>query len=231
MRWTVKVVAEAEAGQAVEHEIASVERGDWITPATLGLSLAEGKAVLAAIQMRLVGDQVKRHGEVACCCQSCGRAGAQGPLSVDVSVGLRPRPDARAAVSRVPVPARGTDDGAGALHAPRAHRAGAAVLHGKAGSAHAVPHRRHGADGGVAALIDGPCEYRPQPHAACRQATAALPGCPRAVTSGERMSSFLTAGAESSTPARPGRDGSDPKCRRQGHRFAFVRRGRAAGAA
>jgi len=43
MRWTVKVVAEAEAGQAVEHEIASVERGDWITPATLGLSLAEGK--------------------------------------------------------------------------------------------------------------------------------------------------------------------------------------------
>jgi len=43
MRWTVRVVAEAEAGQAVEHEIASVERGDWITPATLGLSLAEGK--------------------------------------------------------------------------------------------------------------------------------------------------------------------------------------------
>ena len=36
MRRTVKVVAEAEAGQAGEHEIASVERGDWITPATLG---------------------------------------------------------------------------------------------------------------------------------------------------------------------------------------------------
>ena len=40
MRWTVKLVAEVEPGQSVEHHIASIDRDDRITP-TLGLSLAE----------------------------------------------------------------------------------------------------------------------------------------------------------------------------------------------
>ena len=74
MRWKVTLVAEVEPGQSIEHDIASVDRDDRITPATLGLSIAEGKAVLAAIQARLVGDQVKRHGEVARHCLWCGRS-------------------------------------------------------------------------------------------------------------------------------------------------------------
>jgi hypothetical protein len=73
MRWTVKLVAEVEPGQCVEHDIASIDRDDRITPASLGLSLAEGKAVLAAIQAQLVADQVKRHGAVARHCRWCGR--------------------------------------------------------------------------------------------------------------------------------------------------------------
>ena len=73
MRWRVTLVAEVEPGQSVEHDIASFEREDRITPATLGLNLAEGKAVLAAIQTQLVGAQVKRHGEVARQCLWCGQ--------------------------------------------------------------------------------------------------------------------------------------------------------------
>jgi hypothetical protein len=76
MRWKVVLIAEGEPGQSVEHDVASVDRDDRITPATLGLSIAEGKAVLAAIQAQLVKDQVKRHGEVARHCLRCGRAQA-----------------------------------------------------------------------------------------------------------------------------------------------------------
>ncbi len=74
MRWTVKLVAEVEPGQSVEHHIACIDRDDRITPASLGLSLAEAKAVSAAIQAQLVTDQVKRHGVVARHCRWCGRA-------------------------------------------------------------------------------------------------------------------------------------------------------------
>ena len=73
MRWKVTLVEEVEAAQSIEHDIASVDRDERITPATLGLSIAEGEAVLAAIQAQLVGDQVQRHGEVARHYLWCGR--------------------------------------------------------------------------------------------------------------------------------------------------------------
>ena len=73
MRWTVKLVAEIEPGRVTEQEIASFERGDRITPATLGLSIAEGKAVLATIQARVVKDHATRHGQMAAPCETCGR--------------------------------------------------------------------------------------------------------------------------------------------------------------
>ena len=68
------LVVEVEPGQRIEHEIVAVDRDDRITPATLGLSIAEGKAVLAAIQARVVVDQVKRHGTVARQCRWCGHS-------------------------------------------------------------------------------------------------------------------------------------------------------------
>ena len=73
MRWTVKLVAESEPERVTEHEIASFERGDRITPATLGLSIAEGKAVLATIQAHVVKDHAARHGQTAAPCEICGR--------------------------------------------------------------------------------------------------------------------------------------------------------------
>jgi hypothetical protein len=77
MRWTVALVAEIEPGQRIEHEIVAVDRYDRFTPATLGLSIAEGEAALAAIQAQVVVDQVKRHGVVArqCCAASMRSAG------------------------------------------------------------------------------------------------------------------------------------------------------------
>jgi transposase len=42
MRWRVTLVAEGEPGQSVEHEIASVERDDRITPATLACDRSTG---------------------------------------------------------------------------------------------------------------------------------------------------------------------------------------------
>src|SRR4051812_10177567 len=60
MRRTVTLVAEVEPGQRIE--AVDSRRGDHAS-ATLGLNISEGQAVLAAVQARLVADQVKRHGE------------------------------------------------------------------------------------------------------------------------------------------------------------------------
>jgi len=49
MKVTVQVVTQTDDGQEAIREVACVERDD-LTPATLGLSLAEGKTVLQALQ-------------------------------------------------------------------------------------------------------------------------------------------------------------------------------------
>jgi hypothetical protein len=54
MKWAVKVVAEFKPGEFVEHDVATVEREDVISPAALGLSMAEGKAILEALQKQIV---------------------------------------------------------------------------------------------------------------------------------------------------------------------------------
>jgi hypothetical protein len=47
MPWTVTLLAEIKPGQRIAHEVMAVNRDDRITPATLGLSIGEGKTVLA----------------------------------------------------------------------------------------------------------------------------------------------------------------------------------------
>jgi hypothetical protein len=71
MKWTVTLVAETEPGHVTEHPLAQVEREDTITPASLGLSIAEGKTIVAAIQTAMVTAQVKRHGESLRPCPHC----------------------------------------------------------------------------------------------------------------------------------------------------------------
>src|SRR3977135_1366977 len=71
MRWTVTLVAETEPGHVTEHPLAHVEREDTITPSSLGLSIAEGKTIVAAIQTAMVTAQVERHGEALRPCPHC----------------------------------------------------------------------------------------------------------------------------------------------------------------
>jgi hypothetical protein len=74
MKWSVTLVAELAPGQVTEHRFAQIERGDAITPASLGLSIAEGKAIVAAIQTAMVTAQIQRHGEAARRCPHCSRS-------------------------------------------------------------------------------------------------------------------------------------------------------------
>ena len=71
MRWTVTLVAETEPGHVRTHELGQIERADTITPASLGLSIAEGKTLVAALQTAIVAAQVERHGEALRPCRHC----------------------------------------------------------------------------------------------------------------------------------------------------------------
>ena len=62
MKWTVKLVAEAGQGEAQEREVATIEREDQVSPASIGLTIAEGKAIMEGLQRELVTAQVERHG-------------------------------------------------------------------------------------------------------------------------------------------------------------------------
>src|SRR5580700_11703896 len=74
MKWTVKLVAEVVDGKQIEHEIATVERADGISPATVGLTIAEGKGILESLQKEIVTAQVQHHGASIPSCPRCGRA-------------------------------------------------------------------------------------------------------------------------------------------------------------
>ena len=78
MRWRIMLELAGPDGTPQRHEVSSGERlPTGHTAATLGLSLEEGKAVLAAVQRHLVTAQVDEH------CRSrrrCDRYGAQRPL-------------------------------------------------------------------------------------------------------------------------------------------------------
>jgi hypothetical protein len=52
MKWTVKLVAEVVDNKQIEHEIATIERADGIAPATVGLTIAEGKGILESCRRK-----------------------------------------------------------------------------------------------------------------------------------------------------------------------------------
>jgi hypothetical protein len=73
MKWIVKVIVEAAPGQNIEHEIVTLDRPDLLSPANVGLSIAEGKTILGSLQTQMVAAQVERH-NVSVRCSSCGKA-------------------------------------------------------------------------------------------------------------------------------------------------------------
>src|SRR5207302_9711548 len=71
MKVTVHVVTHSEDGQESRREVACVERAD-LTPETLGLSLAEGKTILQAIQEVVVEWQMQAYLGQQRQCPQCG---------------------------------------------------------------------------------------------------------------------------------------------------------------
>ena len=74
MKWTIKLVAEVVAGKPIEHEIAMIERPGEISPANVGLTIEEGKAILESLQHEVVTAQVQQHGVNIRSCPRCGSA-------------------------------------------------------------------------------------------------------------------------------------------------------------
>ena len=60
--WRVKLIAELEPGIVSETEVARIERDDFAVPETLGLTLDEGKQLMAATQAEIVRAQVLHDG-------------------------------------------------------------------------------------------------------------------------------------------------------------------------
>ena len=71
MKVTVQVVTRSDDGEESMREVACVERAD-LTPATLGLSLVEGKTILQAIQEVVVEWQMQEYLRQQQHCPQCG---------------------------------------------------------------------------------------------------------------------------------------------------------------
>ena len=71
MKHTVHVVITTDEGQTETREIACVERED-LTPTTLGLTLAESKAILKALQAVVVEQQMAAYFDTQRPCAHCG---------------------------------------------------------------------------------------------------------------------------------------------------------------
>jgi hypothetical protein len=72
MVWWVKLVAELQAGELTEVELARFERDEQTGLAGLGLRLAEAKQLTAAVQAQMVPAQVAMVGERRRLCVTCG---------------------------------------------------------------------------------------------------------------------------------------------------------------
>jgi hypothetical protein len=70
--WRVKLVAELEPGVVSETEVARIERDDFAVEETLGLTLDEGKRLMATAQAGIVRAQVSTLGERFRWCERCG---------------------------------------------------------------------------------------------------------------------------------------------------------------
>ena len=74
MKITVQITVESALGQPeVIQQVAHLERGPCLQPATLGLSLAEARAILAGLEQTMVQGQAAEFVAQAGRCPRCGR--------------------------------------------------------------------------------------------------------------------------------------------------------------
>ncbi len=74
MKWRVMVAVTGEDGTVTQHVTSEGERSAVGQSATLGLSLAEGKVILASVQHVLVTAQADAHCRHRRRCSHCGAA-------------------------------------------------------------------------------------------------------------------------------------------------------------
>ncbi len=74
MKWIVKLVSEVVPGTPIEREIAVFERPDLSSPASIGLTIGEGKVILASLQKQVIAAQIQQHGASIQSCCRCGKA-------------------------------------------------------------------------------------------------------------------------------------------------------------
>ena len=76
MRFTLTLMAAADGkdADAADRSVVAVIERDTLTPETLGLSLAEAKAMLGKLQSAIVADQVAAHAAASRRCTACGTA-------------------------------------------------------------------------------------------------------------------------------------------------------------
>ena len=100
MAWIVKLVRIGVAGDERSTEVMRIARPDDLTDlATLGLTMAEGKQLLAGVQQELVAAQARLHAARRPACRSCSttcrvkdyRQHAIATLFGQVAVRLRDR--------------------------------------------------------------------------------------------------------------------------------------------
>src|SRR4051812_10550719 len=74
MEWTLCLVGMGIDGQSRSFEVMTISRPDGLGDiANLGLTLAEGKLLLAQVQQQLVAEQATTHAALRPDCRSCGR--------------------------------------------------------------------------------------------------------------------------------------------------------------
>lgn len=73
LKWKLTLTVEMAPGESVEHAMTEWKQGGPVDLASLGLSMEEGKAILAGIQTQMVTVQVEQHGQARRCCVKCGR--------------------------------------------------------------------------------------------------------------------------------------------------------------
>lgn len=73
----------AVPGGPFEHEVGVIERAEEISPASVRLTIVEGKALLASLQEQVVTAQVQQHVASVKSCPQCGKGfSREGSLPV-----------------------------------------------------------------------------------------------------------------------------------------------------
>ena len=70
----MQLVSEAESGIHSEQRVVPIERKDRLCPATVGLTIADGKAIRESLQRSVVAAQVQHHAASIQSCSRCGKA-------------------------------------------------------------------------------------------------------------------------------------------------------------